>query len=89
MTEEKESNLDSIEHQIAELQKQKYLEQRKMKVLSQKEDLKRKLIELNQFLGNPKLTCQEREPIYKEIIQKQESLLFISGYYAKLLNGEY
>lgn len=81
--------LETIETQIMELQKKKLHEQRKIRLLLQKEDLKRKIIQLNVELNNSKLTCEEREPIYKEIIVAQESLLFISGYYARLLNEEH
>lgn len=80
--------LESIESQIQKLQKKKLHEERKIRLLTQKEDLKRKIIELNLQLSEKVLTCEGREPIYKEIIKTQESLLFISGYYARLLNEE-
>lgn len=80
--------LDEITHQIAELEKRKLHEERKLRLLTQKEELKRRIIELNLLLSNEGLTCEEREPIYLEIIKVQESLLFIGGYYAKLIMAD-
>ncbi|MFI3253740.1 MAG: hypothetical protein R3Y63_05315 [Eubacteriales bacterium] len=65
---------------------ERLLEERKKRILAQKEALKRKIIELNLSLNNGNLSWEEKEPIYQEMIQTQESLLVISGYYAKLLS---
>lgn len=85
----KMDDLDAIEQQIAELQKKKILEERKLKLLNQKEDFKRRIIELNLQLIQENLHWEEKEKMYQDIIKTQESLLFINGYYAKLLNQEH
>lgn len=85
---EKLEELKELEKQIAILQKQKVFEQKKLMLLNQKEDLKRKIIELNLLLDDDRLPDFDREDIYREIIKAQESLLFISGYYTKLISGE-
>lgn len=81
--------LDAITQQIAELEKRRLHEERKLRLLNQKEELKRRVIELNLLLENPALDCVSREPLYKELIKVQESLLFISGYYAKLILADF
>lgn len=71
------------------LEKKKQLQtERKSRLLAQKEEMKRKIITLNISLSDPNHSFEQREPIYQEIIKVQESLLFINGYYARLILAE-